>query len=48
MKFIRAIANALNFLRTSSQLEYYIKSKNPKTHAEVEKLMRDFYNMRSM
>jgi hypothetical protein len=48
MKFIRAIANALNFLRTSSQLEYYIKSKNPKTHAEVEHLIRDFYSIRGM
>ena len=48
MKFIKAIINALNFLRTTSQLEYFVRSKDPKTHAEVEKLVRDFYSMRSL
>jgi len=48
MKLIKSIINAINFLRTTSQLEYYIKSKNPKTHEDVERLVRDFYSMRSM
>jgi hypothetical protein len=48
MKLIHAILNAINFLRTTSQLEYFIRSKNPQTHSEVEKLVRDFYSMRSL
>lgn len=48
MKFINAIINALAFLKTTSQLEYFVRSKQPQTHAELEKLVRDFYSMRSM
>ena len=48
MKAIKAIINALNFLRTTSQLEYFVRSKDPKTHAEVESLVRDFYSIRSL
>jgi len=48
MKFIKSILNALSFLRTTSQLEYYVRSKNPQTHTEVERLVRDFYSMRSL
>jgi len=48
MKFIQAIINALAFLKTTSQLEYFVRSKNPQTHDEVEKLVRDFYSMRSL
>lgn len=48
MKFIKAILNALSFLRTTSQLEYYVRSNNPQTHSEVEKLVRDFYSCRSI
>ena len=48
MKFIKSIIKAVNFLRSSSQLEYYIKSKNPKTHADVERLVRDYYSIRGM
>lgn len=48
MKLIKSIINVVNFLRTSSQLEYYIKSKNPKTHADVERLVRDYYSIRDL
>ena len=48
MKAIKAIINALNFVKTTSQLEYYVRSKNPTTHCEVEKLVRDFYSLRGM
>ena len=48
MKLIKAIINALAFFRTTSQLEYFVRSKNPQTHSEVEKLVRDFYSMRSL
>ena len=48
MKFIKVIINALNFLRTTSQLEYFVRSKDPKTHSEVEQLVRDFYSIRSL
>jgi hypothetical protein len=48
MKFIQAIINAVNFVRTQSQLEYYIKSKNPTTHSEVDRLVRDFYSIRGL
>jgi hypothetical protein len=48
MKLIKSIINVVNFLRTSSQLEYYIKSKNPKTHADVERLVREYYSIRGL
>jgi len=48
MKFFQAIINSINFVRTHSQLEYYIKSKNPQTHSEVDRLVRDFYSIRGM
>jgi hypothetical protein len=48
MKLIKAIINALAFLRTTSQLEYFVRSKNPQTHSEVERLVRDYYSMRSL
>ena len=48
MKFIKAIIKSVGFIRTHSQLEYYIKSKEPKSHAEVDRLVRDFYSMRSL
>jgi hypothetical protein len=48
MKIIKDILNALSFLKTTSQLEYYVRSKNPQTHTEVERLVRDFYSVRGM
>jgi hypothetical protein len=48
MKFIKSFINSINFLRAHSQLEYYIKSRNPKTHAEVDRIVRDFYSIRGM
>lgn len=48
MKFIKSILNALSFLKTTSQLEYYVRSSNPKTHSDVEKLVRDYYSIRGM
>jgi len=48
MKIINAIIKSVNFVRTQSQLEYYIKSKNPTTHAEVDRLVRDFYSIRGL
>ena len=48
MKIINKLIQSLNFLKTTSQLEYYVRSKQPKTHSEVEKLVRDFYSIRGM
>jgi len=48
MKAIKAIINSLNLLKTTSQLEYFVRSKDPKTHAEVEELVRTFYSIRSL
>ena len=48
MKAIKAIINSLSFLKTTSQLEYFVRSKDPKTHSEVEQLVRDFYSIRSL
>ena len=48
MKLIKKIFNTLNFIKTTSQLEYYVRSKKPQTHHEVEKLVRDFYSIRGM
>lgn len=47
-KFLKPVINFLSFLKTTSQLEYYVRSKNPQTHSEVERLVRDFYSIRSM
>ena len=46
MKIIQSFIIAINFLRTTSQLEYYIKSQNPQTHSEVDRLVRDYYSIR--
>jgi hypothetical protein len=46
MQIIQSIVNAINFLRTTSQLEYYIKSNNPQTHSDVERLVREYYSVR--
>jgi hypothetical protein len=48
MKLIKAIVNALSFLKTTSQLEYYIRTKQPQNHCEVERLVREFYSIRGM
>jgi hypothetical protein len=48
MQIIHAILNFFNFLKTTSQLEYYVRTKNPQTHSEVERLVRDFYSIRGM
>ena len=48
MNLIQSIINAVNFIRTTSQLEYYVRSKNPQTHSEVERIVRDFYSIRGM
>lgn len=46
MQIIQSIINAINFVRTTSQLEYYVKSHNPQTHSEVERLVREYYSVR--
>ena len=48
MKAIKAIINSLSFLKSTSQLEYFVRSKDPKTHAEVEKLVRDYFSIRGL
>jgi hypothetical protein len=48
MKLIKAILNALFFIKTTSQLEYYIRSNQPQNHSEVERLVREFYSIRGM
>lgn len=48
MEFIRAILNALSLLRTTSQLEYHIRCKQPQSHAELERLVRDYYSIRGL
>jgi hypothetical protein len=48
MKFLKSIVNTLSFIKTTSQLEYYVRSNNPQTHSEVEALVRDFYSLRGM
>ena len=48
MKLLKTIYNWLGLLKSSSQLEYYIRAKQPQSHAEVERLVRAFYNMRSL
>lgn len=48
MQLLKQLIKSLNFLKTTSQLEYYVRSKHPKTHSEVERLVRDFYSIRGM
>jgi hypothetical protein len=48
MKFIKAILKEITMLRSYSQLEQLIRSKQPKTHSELERIIRDYYSCRGM
>jgi hypothetical protein len=48
MKFIQKLISWLSLLKTSSQLEYYIKSNNPQTHGDLERIVRDYYSIRGL
>jgi hypothetical protein len=48
MKFIQKLTSWLSLLKTSSQLEYYIRCKSPKTHSELERIVRDYYSIRGL
>ena len=47
MKFFKAILNAFNFFKTNSQMEYYILSKQPQNHADLEHRQRQIEYRRS-
>jgi hypothetical protein len=45
---LKSIINFIQSIKTGTQLEYYIRSKNPQNHAELERIVRDYYSIRGM
>jgi hypothetical protein len=48
MNILTKILDFFSFLKTTSQLEYYIRSNRPQNHADLERLVRDYYSCRGM
>ena len=41
----------LNFFKsfgTHSQLEYYVRARDPKMHSDIDKIVRDYFSIRSL
>jgi len=48
MKLLSKIYNFFFDLGYYAKMEQYIKSKNPQTHAELERVVRDYYSVRDL
>jgi len=48
MKIIKKIINFFSDMGYYARMEQYIRSKNPKSHEELEKVVRDFYSIRGL
>jgi len=48
MKLLKSIYNFLFDLGYYARMEQYIRSKNPTTHAELERVVQDFYSIHSL
>ena len=48
MKLLSKIYNFFFDLGYYARMEQYIKSKNPQTHAELERVVRDYYSVRGL
>lgn len=48
MKLLKKIYNFFSDLGYYARMEQYIKSKNPQTHAELERIVREYYAVRGL
>jgi hypothetical protein len=48
MKLLKSIYNFLFDLGYYARMEQYIRSKNPKSHADLERVVRDYYSCRGL
>ena len=48
MKLLKQIYNFFFDLGYYARMEQYIKSKNPKSHEELERVVRDYYSIRGL
>jgi hypothetical protein len=47
-KFLKSALHFFSDLGYYAKMEQYIKDKNPKSHAELERIIRDYYSIRGM
>jgi hypothetical protein len=47
-KFLKALLNFFSDLGYYAKMEQHIKNKNPQSHAELERIIRDYYSIRGM
>jgi hypothetical protein len=48
MKTLKSIYNFFLDLGYYARIESYINSKNPQSHAELERIVRDYYSDRGL
>jgi len=48
MKTLKSIYNFFFDLGYYARMEQHIKSKNPQSHAELERIVRDYYSVRGL
>jgi hypothetical protein len=48
MKTLKKILSFFSDLGHYARMEQYIRSKNPKTHQELETIVRDYYSLRGL
>jgi hypothetical protein len=48
LKFLKTTFSLFSDLGYYARMEQYIKDKNPKTHSELERIIRDYYSIRGL
>ena len=48
MKLLKKIYDFMFDLGYYARMEQYVRSKNPKTHSELERVVRDYYSIRGL
>lgn len=48
MNFLKNALKLFSELGHYARMEQYIKSKNPKSHEELERIIRDYYGLRGL
>lgn len=48
MKTLKSILTFFSDLGHYARMEQYIKNKNPQSHEELEKIIRDYYAIRGL
>ena len=48
MKLLKSIYNFLFDLGYYARMEQYIKDKKPQNHADLERIVRDYYSCRGL